>query len=71
MTNITIKKAKGGVVVSVIAKNGQKLSTSEVLKTKQSAIKNIMAQARAFGVKQVWVETWGCLICVNAKTGVV
>lgn len=70
MSKIAIKKAKGGFVVNVIAANGEKLSTSEVLKTKQSAIKNVKAQARAFGARKVTSVICGKILPVriNQKT---
>ena len=46
---ILIKKAKGkGYFVSVTGNNGEKLNTSEVLETKQSCIKNIVAAAAQY-----------------------
>jgi uncharacterized protein YegP (UPF0339 family) len=38
-----IKKAKGGYIVYLIAKNGEILMTSEILKTKKNADNNLLA----------------------------
>jgi len=46
--NVIIKKAKGGYRVYVTGSNNEILSTSEVLKTKANAFKNIGAQQKAF-----------------------
>ena len=41
-------KIEGGYFVSVTGKNGEKLCTTETVQTKQSAWKNVFAQAENF-----------------------
>jgi uncharacterized protein YegP (UPF0339 family) len=41
---VHLKKAKGGYMIVTIAKNGEILSTSEIIKTKQDAINNFLSQ---------------------------
>ncbi len=54
---IQIKKATGGYTVAVVASNNEILSSSEVLKTKQAAYKNIIAQSAIYeGSNPVFVN---------------
>ena len=53
---IHIKKSKDNqYYVAVTAPNGKTLSQSETFKTKQSAFKNISAQAEAFNVAATFI----------------
>lgn len=45
---LRIVNAKSGYMVVMTSRNGQVLSTSEVLKAKKNAVVNIMAQAKCF-----------------------
>lgn len=55
---IRVHESKDGqFYVTLVARNGQVLTTSETLKTLKSVRKNIKAQIRAFGgsgVRVVW-----------------
>jgi len=42
---IHINKAKGGYIGYVVAKNGEILSTTEIVKTKENIYKNLLAQS--------------------------
>lgn len=48
MVHISKSKKTGQFIVSVIGKNGEKLSSSELLRTRQSVWKNIFAQSKVF-----------------------
>lgn len=56
MVHISKSKKTGQFIVTVVANNGEKLNSSELLKTKQSAWKNIRSQMRQFGCSTINVQ---------------
>jgi uncharacterized protein YegP (UPF0339 family) len=56
MIHINKSRKTGQFIVTVVAENGEKLSSSELLKTRQSAIKNIRAQIIQFGNDSALVQ---------------
>lgn len=47
---VHVNKAKGGYIGYVVAKNGEILSTTEIVKTKENVFKNLLAQSEQFNV---------------------
>ena len=62
MVHIVKSKKTGQFMVIVTGRNGEKLSTSELLNTKQSAFKNVRAQL-------VQMESDNCCVQDNSKNG--
>ncbi len=56
MIHIVKSKKTGQFMVIVTGNNNEKLSTSELLKTKQSAIKNIRAQLKELNGDSCYVQ---------------